>query len=66
MDIFIKDLVATFQFTSPTILYDEEVPEICYTSQWLLCLSTNQVNQPIGMLAHSMSENKLGTKIREE
>ena len=58
MDIFINDLVATFQLTSPTILYDEEVPETCYTSQWVLCLSTNQ---PIeGMPPHSMLENKLG------
>ena len=44
LDIFMKDLVATFQLTSPTIFYDsdEEAPEICYTSQWLLCLSTAQ------------------------
>ena len=26
--------------TSPTIIYNsaEEVPDICYTNQWLLCL----------------------------
>ena len=46
MDIFIKDLLATFKFTSPTILYDSEegVPEICYTSQWIVCLSTDLHN----------------------
>ena len=44
MDIFVKDLVATFKLASPTIIYegDEEVLELCYTSQWMLCLSTNQ------------------------
>ena len=44
MDVFINDLVATFQLTSPTILYDndDEIPEICYASQWVLCLSSNQ------------------------
>ena len=41
MDFFINDLVATFQLASPTILYDNEIPEICYDSQWVLCLSSN-------------------------
>ena len=44
MDIFIHDLVVTFKLASPTIIYDsdEGVPEICYTSQWILCLSSKQ------------------------
>ena len=44
MDVFINDLVATFQLTSPTILYDNDdaIPEICYASQWVFCLSLNQ------------------------
>ena len=42
MDIFINDLVGTFKLASPTIMYDgdEGAPEICYTSQWTLCLSS--------------------------
>ena len=44
MNPFIFDLVSTFQLTSPTILYDNdaEIPEICYDSQWVLCLSSNE------------------------
>ena len=44
MDAFINDLVTTFKLVSPTILYnnDYEIPEICYASQWVLCLSSNQ------------------------
>ena len=44
MNPFIFDLVATFQLTSPTILheYDDGIPEICYSSNWVLCLSSNQ------------------------
>ena len=43
MNVFIKDLVAAFQLTSPTILYDndDEIPDICYTSQRVLCLSSS-------------------------
>ena len=38
--MFMRDIITTFQLTSPTILYDrdEEAPEICYTGQWVLCL----------------------------
>ena len=36
---FIKDVMAAFQLTSPTIVYDsEELPEICFNSQWVLCM----------------------------
>ena len=44
IDIFLNDLVDTFKLTSPTILYenDDEIPEICYASQWVLCLSSKQ------------------------
>ena len=43
MDIFLNDLVAAFKFTSPTILYDsdDQIPEICFASHWVLCLSSN-------------------------
>ena len=36
---FIKDVMAAFQLTSPTIVYDsEEPPEICFKSQRVLCM----------------------------
>ena len=42
---FIKDMMAAFQLTSPTIVYGgDEAPDICYTDQWVLCLSS-QVTQ---------------------
>ena len=39
---FIRDAMTTFKLTSPTIVYDanEEPPEICYTKEWVLCLSS--------------------------
>ena len=45
---FIRDMMATFQLSSPTIVYDgDEVPEICYTDQWMLCLPINEREQDI-------------------
>ena len=40
IDVFLRDIIDTFQLTSPTIVYDsdEKAPEICYTDQWVLCL----------------------------
>ena len=36
---FINDVMVAFQLTSPTIVYDtEEPPEICFKSQWVLCM----------------------------
>ena len=38
---FIRDMMTTFHLSSPTIVYDgDEVPEICYTDQWVLCVSS--------------------------
>ena len=38
---FVRDVMATFRLTSPTIVYDsDEAPEICYTDQWVLCMSS--------------------------
>ena len=44
IDVFISELVATLQLKSPTVVYDsdEGVPEICYSSPWILCLSSEQ------------------------
>ena len=44
---FIRDMMATFQLNSPTIMYGgDEAPEICYTDQWVLCLSTQATQVP--------------------
>ena len=43
---FILDIVSTFTLTSPTIVFNEKVPEICMTQQWVLCVSnTHQSEQ---------------------
>ena len=49
-DLFIEDVITTFQLKSPTIVYngDEEAPEICYTFQWVLCLPVyNESSSPM-------------------
>ena len=69
MNVFIKDLVATFQLSSPTIIYDndDEIPEICFDSQWALCLSSNEHEMDLKKTqynpeSYGESENN-GTKI---
>ena len=43
---FIKDVMAAFQLTLPTIVYDsEEPPEICFNSQWVLCMQLQYEEQ---------------------
>ena len=36
---FITDVISTFRLISPTIIYHENAPEICFTNQWVLCLN---------------------------
>ena len=36
---FIADILSTFSLASPTIVFDEIVPEVCTTHQWVLCVS---------------------------
>ena len=41
IDSFLRDLIVTFQLKSPTIVFDtDQPPEICFTDQWVLCLSS--------------------------
>ena len=60
MDVFINDLVATFQLASPTILYDndDEIPEICYEAQWVLCLSSSQHERDLKELQDNPKSNR--------
>ena len=47
---FIRDLISTFQLTSPTVLYDsDEAPEICYKDQRVLCLLITENEQKLTM-----------------
>ena len=38
-DSFVRDIIETFHYRSPTIIYDEYAPDICMTSQWMLCMT---------------------------
>ena len=46
LEKFIGNLIDTFQLTSPTLIYHEEAPEICFTWTWILCLEDNLELQP--------------------
>ena len=40
IDTFVIDIIETFHSRSPTIIFDEYAPEICFTRQWVLCVTT--------------------------
>ena len=50
VDSFVRDIVETFRYHSPTIIYDEYAPEICITRQWVLCV-TNEPDKENNELA---------------
>ena len=60
MDAFINDLVATFNLTSPTIIFDNEddIPEICYASHWVLCLPSKQHERDLKELADNIGSSR--------
>ena len=37
---FLEDIIANFELTAPTIILDDDVPELCMSIQWVLCLNT--------------------------
>ena len=39
---FIEDVIGTFQLTSPTVVFHEDTPKICFTWTWILCLKDVQ------------------------
>ena len=43
MNGFILDLISTFRLTSPTIIYQDDAPEVCFTIPWVLCLDQENV-----------------------
>ena len=38
LNLLFTDIIAKFRLISPTIIYQGEIPEICITHSWLLCL----------------------------
>ena len=57
---FIRDIMTTFKLNSPTIIYDsDEAPDICFTDQWVLCLSSQdkgiRAKEPIELTNKSTS-----------
>ena len=38
LNLFFNDIITKFRLTSPTLICQGVVPEICMTHQWLLCL----------------------------
>ena len=41
VEAFIEDLIKMWQLRSPTILIDDDLPNLCINHQWLLCLLNN-------------------------
>ena len=49
MNGFIQDIISTFKLRSPTIIFDnDEVPQICYADQRVLCLMIKEKEQILG------------------
>ena len=38
LNLFISDIITEFRLTSALIIYSGDIPEICMTHHWLLCL----------------------------
>ena len=58
-EAFIEDIIETWQLRSPTIILKDDLPQMCMSLQWLLCLSNDQdVNQ----LANHMDKIHQGRK----
>ena len=39
LDTFVEDVIDTWQIRSPTIIYQDDLPELCRNRDWILCLS---------------------------
>ena len=39
---FIKDIIRNYKLTSPTLIFGDVLPGLCFDFKWLLCLSTSQ------------------------
>ena len=41
IDGFVSNIIETFHSKAPAIIYEERAPEICMSSLWVLCVTTN-------------------------
>ena len=41
-ETFIEDIIRTWQLRSPTIIFKDDIPTLCRSHQWLLCISNDQ------------------------
>ena len=58
---FIRDMMNTFHLSSPTIVYDgDEVPDICYTDQWVLCISSQVEKSDQNVFEYNTKSNESG------
>ena len=60
---FVRDMMATFHLSLPTIVYDgDEAPEICYTDQWVLCVSSQIEKSDDKVVEYNTKSNDLTTE----
>ena len=60
---FVRDMMATFRLSSPTIVYDgDEAPEICYTDQWVLCVSSQIEKSDEKVVEYNTKSDELTTE----
>ena len=50
-EAFIEDIFDIWGLRSPTVIVKDEIPEICMTHKWLLCLSNTDTNEVANHLA---------------
>ena len=63
MSSFVRDMMSTFRLSSPTIVYDgDEVPDICYTDQWVLCISSQVEKSDQHVFEYNTKSNESTTE----
>ena len=56
-------MMATFCLSSTTIVYDgDEVPDICYTDQWVLCISSQVEKSDQNVFEYNTKSNEATTE----
>ena len=41
LETFVKSIIEKWQLLSPTLIVQDEIPELCLTLDWVLCLTTD-------------------------
>ena len=44
LEAFIEAIIETWQLRSPTIIAEDNLPKICMTRQWVLCLMNDKID----------------------